>query len=272
MFAHVGELWPLKLQRSILFWRQRNSNLSVWCHVTICVLEWRSLQISISKEAPGEISREIWRISFLPGYYALHLPNHQYGWQIEAPENCRMFPKMGRLPQCWLSTRRTLVNCRGSQRWELGKCTSLPSTSETPRRNCSQYCRLQIKATQIQNAHYRPQMTAAEKQKQSLPWRRDGRRWCSARWRWRWWGRCFPLNRSAPGGEALAPGKRNEYQWCNSLRCIVQDRGPGGSFASAAICKISCIIFTGDASIVCVFIRFYSEDILIQLTTFPLVC
>ena len=52
MFAHVGELWPLKLQRSILFWRQRNSNLSVWCHVTICVLEWRSLQISISKESP----------------------------------------------------------------------------------------------------------------------------------------------------------------------------------------------------------------------------
>ena len=72
-------------------------------------------------------------------------------------ENCRMFPKMGRLPQCWLSTRRTLVSCRGSRRWGLGKCTSLPSTSETPRRNCSQYCRLQIKATQIQNAHYRQQ-------------------------------------------------------------------------------------------------------------------
>ena len=149
---HVCTCWWIvtpQTSKVNIIWRQRNSNLSVWCHVTICVLEWRSLQISISKESPGEISREIWRISFLPGYYALHLPNHQYGWQIEAPENCGIFLKMGRLPQCWLSTRRTLVNCRGSRRWELGKCTSLPSTSETPRRNCSQYCRLQIKATKM---------------------------------------------------------------------------------------------------------------------------
>ena len=39
--------------------------------VYVCV------KISTSKEFP------------LPGYYALHVPIHQYGFQIELPANCQ---------------------------------------------------------------------------------------------------------------------------------------------------------------------------------------
>ena len=35
------------------------------------------VKISTSKEFP------------LPGYYALHVPIHQYGFQIELPANCQ---------------------------------------------------------------------------------------------------------------------------------------------------------------------------------------